>query len=573
VSAQHPALRTLARLKRRAAWRRLRRRLRTPSGLLFGLLGLLVTGGWIGSVVWRARLGGTAGAHGPEVAQAIARAMMLVFGVVVIASSFGHRGLYLPPDELERLLAAPLRRAQLVRYRLVGTVLRSSVFSLLMAALIAPRMPNRVFGFLGVWLAMSTLPILGQGAAILMGDAENRIGRLAGRVPRTLMRVLTGLGLWGLIMLMIGGEDLFGAIQLPEIDLGQGTARPQAFPEQLAQHPLVLWLSVPGIPWARAAAAGSLPVFAGWLLVAGLLSAFLFEAVVRLPVDFRELSLATSADVSKRLSRMRSGRGAVAGMGVSDHARGLRVPWLMGRGPSGAVAWLQLVAMRRKARGALLFALFTTGFALLLSTVALDDPLAGAVFLAVFGVVYLASGLRFDFRGNLDLMETLRAWPVPAWRVFLATLLPETLVVGLLMASAQVVRLAVLGVWPVEVGLVVLATPFATLLWLALDNFVFLLVPVRFEPGQASAMHFAGRTLVLALLKLALVGVLALLVGLAVALCLSVASGLGAPLWVGVGLGILTGVTTTVGAIAAAVAAGGWALARFDVAKVKARLG
>lgn len=578
MSAQHPALRTLARLKRRATWRRLRRRMRTPSGLLFGLLGLVVTGGWIASVVWRARQGSAGGPMSTEAAQAAARAMMLVFTMVVVTSAFGHRGLYLPADELERLLSAPIGRSQLVRYRLLATILRSSVFSLLMAALMAPRMPHRAFGFLGVWLAMSTLPILGQGAAILMGDAENRIGRLAGRVPRNLVRVLMGVGLWLLIMLLLGAEDIFRPLDLPEIDLGReglkgGSARPRSLPEQLSGHPVVLWLSAPGIPWARAAAATSWQVFAAWFAASAALSLCLFEAVARLPTDFRELSLSTSADVARKLSRMRSGRGAVSGMAVSDRALGLRVPWVMGRSPFGAIAWLQLVAMRRKARGALLFALLTTGFALFLTTAVMTEPLGGAIFLAIFGVVYLASGMRFDFRGNLDLMETLRAWPVPAWRVFLATLMPETLVLTVLMLGAQLVRSTLLGVWQVEVGLVVVATPFATLLWLALDNLVFLLVPVRYEPGQASAMHYAGRTLALALFKLALLGVVALVVGLVVVLGLSLASGLGAPLWAGIMVGVLAGVLMTVSAISAVVAAGGWALARFDVAKLKAQIG
>ncbi|MDA1265897.1 MAG: hypothetical protein O2816_12525, partial [Planctomycetota bacterium] len=50
------ALRTLNRLKWRAWWRRLGRRLRTPAGALVGIFGGLLLGLWAWSLFWRARL-------------------------------------------------------------------------------------------------------------------------------------------------------------------------------------------------------------------------------------------------------------------------------------------------------------------------------------------------------------------------------------------------------------------------------------------------------------------------------------------------------------------------------------
>ena len=70
------------------------------------------------------------------------------------------------------------------------------------------------------------------------------------------------------------------------------------------------------------------------------------------------------------------------------------------------------------------------------------------------------------------------------------------------MITAQIARLAWIGAWDPRVLIVILATPPATLLWLALDNAVFLLAPVRFEPGQASAIHHAGRIMLTTLTKL-----------------------------------------------------------------------
>ena len=47
----HPALLHLARLKLRGALRRQFRKLRSPSGLVFALVGLLISVGWIGSLL------------------------------------------------------------------------------------------------------------------------------------------------------------------------------------------------------------------------------------------------------------------------------------------------------------------------------------------------------------------------------------------------------------------------------------------------------------------------------------------------------------------------------------------
>jgi ABC-2 type transport system permease protein len=564
VSVLQPGLSTLSRLKWRGWWRRIGRRLRTPGGALFGLLGLALTGAWVWSILWR-------GSHVrvaevlPEDALAVARGTLAMLGVVCFAGAFGHRGLHLPQDEIERMLSAPLTRRQLIRYRLLSAMLRSSVLALALGLILAPRMPVGGFGMAGAMLAVLTLPLLSQGAAILMGDAENRLGRLAARVPKIVTGGVMVLLAYGLIMVML----MDGLVPRDLAEVGP----PRDLVLQVARHPIVVWLSLPAAPWAGAMAAPDLAHFVPWFLAALAASVLMFEVVARLPIDFRELSLATSADVARRLARAHSGRGPVGGSEVPDRAKGRRVAWLFGRSPSGAVAWIQLVALRRKARGALLFALMTTGFTLVLTTTVLREPFEGAFFLAIFGVIYLASGMRFDFRGNLDGLEEMRAWPVTPRRVFLATILPQALFVSGLMSVAQVVRLAVLGAWEPGVGLVIAATPVVTVFWLAVDNAIFLLAPVRFEPGQSAAMHHAGRQMVLALIKMLLLGLSAAVAGLAGYAAYGAFLGLGAPTGPATAAGVVAGTIMALLMVGAAVILGGWALRRFDVASVKARIG
>lgn len=564
------ALRTLNRLKWRAWWRRLGRRLRTPAGALVGIFGGLLLGLWAWSLFWRARLSAGQRIEDPLEARGMAAASLFFFGVMLLASAFGHRGLYFPRSELERLLSAPLTRAQLVRYRLCSTLTRSTVFSGILGLVFAPRMPVPLFGFLGTLLAMSTLPILGQGAAILMGDAENRLGRLVARVPRTAVRLTAAFGLWAMVMLLVLGEDLLAQDDLAS---GRWMDNPGELLVSITRQPVVQALSLPAYPWARAMAAPDLGSFLPWILIATACSLLLFEGVARIPIDFRLLSLETSQEVARRWSRIGSGRGTVNGLEVSKRSRGLRVPWFFGRSPFGAVAWLQCVALRRKARGALLFALFTTGFTLLLTVVAISDPFEGSLFLGLFGVIYLASGLRFDFRGNLDGIEATRAWPLSARAVFLGTILPEVVIVSALMITAQIARLAWIGAWDPRVLIVILATPPATLLWLALDNAVFLLAPVRFEPGQASAIHHAGRIMLTTLTKLLSLVVTLLAVTLGGLLTAQLLQAAGASALLAAIAGITSAVVLFGLALALVIVLGGWTLGRFDVANVQARVG
>lgn len=574
----HPALLALVRLKVRAWLRQMRRRLRTPSGFLFGLIGALLTIAWFASVAFRSRLTSEPSLD-PALAEGVARGTLAVFAFLVAATSLTHRGLYLPKDEIERLLSAPVTRPDLVRYRLVTNLGRSLLFALFMGLVVAPRMPVGGFGFAGAVLAMLTLPVFGQAVAILFGDAENRVGRLVKRVPVRVLRIAAAVVLWLVILVFVMGDDLFGdggdAPPPPTSGdppgaglrgLGLGVSRLD-FLARLVENPAFRAATLPFRPWSAVMAATDHASFWPALALAVLLSALIFEATARIPVDFRELSLATSADVARRLSRLRSGRGGIGGTEVHRRALGWHVPWIFGQRPFGAVAWLKCCAILRRARGTLLFAVFVVGLTTWMAVDLFAEPVGGALFLALLGTIYLASGLRFDFRGDLDVMEVVKAWPLAPWKLFLATLLPEVLVVSLLVGGAVSIRAGITGELPPGVVGVIAATPVVSLLWLALDNAVFLVAPVRFVPGQGSAMHHTGRTLVLVFLRMALLAAVVLCCALAGLAARLGAEAVGLAPEVGVAMGVAGSAATVVASIAAAVGFGGWALARFDVAR------
>lgn len=509
-----PALRLLARRKFRGGLRRQWRRLRTPSGALFLILGLATFGLWFVALT----AGGLVApqASDPGDLRVPVRLGGLLLVVIAITGSLNHRGLYLPKEEIERLFGAPIKRADLVRYRLLVNTGRAIFAGLIFGAALGVRMPSPLFAFLGVFVAMQTLPVVGQACAILAGTLEKRWAERFTSWPARVVMVGSVLIGCALFVVLVVGRGVREVVALEWLaDLVPGDL------PSLWENPIVVAVTLPLAPWANAITASSWSEFGPWFLLCVFLWAFFFEGTARLPVDFRELSLETSASVAERLRRHRRvGGGASAGK-VWKAAAGLRVPWLFGRGPAGALAWRKGVAIVRKARGTLwvssLVLVFLTLFATNMGAEMEETgSLGGAVFLAVLGCIYLCAGLRFDFRDDLDRMEIIKSWPVAPTKLFIAMLLPEVVLVSVLLTTGVLAQGLLLGDLQPATGGVVAMVPAFVLLWVALDNAVFLFAPVRFVPGQDGALHNAGRAAVMMVLRGLLLGVVGGLIVLSV---------------------------------------------------------
>ncbi len=558
------ALRLLIRLKLRGAIRAQVRRLRSPRNWIFLAVGLILICWWVTYFVMMPRLR-LLTASDPQSELAWTSVVILVMAVLTLVGSFNHRGLYLPKQEIELVFSAPIARSDLVRYRLLTNLLRSLVAGLIVGLGAAQRLPHPVHAFLGTFAVLMILPILGQAAAILLGDAENRWTRFASRVPARSLSVLGALLLVLLLVFVTTGQD--GGLTRLFTRSGTGSIHEQSW----FHSPLTQTLLVPTLPWAHAINAETGREFLGWFGLCVLLWFAAFELTARLPGDFRELSLATSADVARRLQRLRRGGAGVGGSQAEKVALSWRVPWLLGHGPCGAIAWLKFVAMMRKARGTVLFsvlvvALVAVGFPLLVHPGGQDDELIGAGMIAAVGSMYLAAGLRFDFRQDLDLMDLVKTWPVAPTRIFVATILPEVLLITLLLSGAILVRAAWMGFQPALLP-ILFFQPLVTYAWIAVDNAVYLYAPVRFTPGQEGALQHMGRSLLLLLLRITLLGA-----ALAIAGAPSVALILGRD-----SLGLDDGTAWMIALTyswlvlllvdVALSFGGGWILRRFDVAR------
>ena len=557
------ALARLARLKLRGTVRKQLRRLNRPANVLFAVLGLLLMVGWLSVLVFRGG-GGSSALAADELRDLICATGLILVGMTM-TSSLSHRGLYLPPAEMELLLSAPVSRTALVRYRVFSSTGRALFGALIVGLMAGRHMPRPLFGFLGAFLATLVLPTIGQGVSLLAGSAENRFTDRVARLPFRWINL-------GLVFVFVftalaaTGDGAFGS-RLRAVGLDGGY-------QDLLRHPWLVTVGAPLRPWARLMTAASLPAFAGWCAACVALHAALFELVARVPIDFRELSLSTSADVARRLRRFNRGGSGSSTWEVSRRAAGRRIPWLFGRGAFGAVAWRKTAAILRKARGTLFTGVLIVGmltvFSGMLESVSSPEAppgLIGALMIALVGTIYLCAGLRYDFREELDQLGVIKSWPLASWKLFLATILPEIVLVTTFVSVGIVLATVASGAWHPAPIAVLGAVPLIVTVWTAIDNVVFLCAPVRFTPGQEGALHHAGRAVLLMLLRVVTFGVVGFCLAVALLAVFLVEELVGLPEWGFELLAVVLGSATLLLLIGLLVALGGVVLRRFDVAR------
>jgi hypothetical protein len=300
-----------------------------------------------------------------------------------------------------------------------------------------------------------------------------------------------------------------------------------------------------------------------------------YELTARIPVDFRELSLETSANVAERIRRVRRVGGGASAAKLSDRAAGLRVPWFFGRGPAGAVAWRKASGILRKARGTLWVSLGVLALLVLLvvaTTRSIDEPggraLTGAALVATLGTLYLCGGLRFDFREDLSRMEDIKAWPLSSWRLFLAMLVPQVMLVSGVLLAGIFLQASILRDWHRWILAIVATLPLVVLAWVALDNAAYLFAPVRMVPGSEGGLQNMGRAVAMFFLRIVLLGVVAVAVALVAVPAYFVAyRGVGTSVEAAGAAAFVAGWCALAAVDAALIGVGGMVLKRFDPAR------
>ncbi|HUR29331.1 MAG TPA: putative ABC exporter domain-containing protein, partial [Planctomycetota bacterium] len=277
--AGHPALKLLARRKFIGMLRKQVRRLRTAKGLFLALIGLAAIGAWIWSItsggsLGRQRLG--SGFTSNESVRLIGASIV----VMSLISALSFRGLYLPREEIELLFAAPVSRSDVIRYRLWSALGKSLFGSVFFGLIVMRSVPVPLFGFLGAFVAMMTLPVASQIISLFAGDVENRWLR---RMPKSAFRVANFIGIFLVLAVFLFPRERDGAADAP-------TAK---FLQSIPSLPFVSAITLPFWPWATLIMSASLVPFLQLACFCAAVWWLLYQACVRIPIDYRELSLET----------------------------------------------------------------------------------------------------------------------------------------------------------------------------------------------------------------------------------------------------------------------------------------
>ncbi len=510
-----PALVLLWRLRLKAFFRRWGKNLRKPKGILLTLVGLLVFVPWLASIALAPK---GAILWDPEKVRRFGPLVLLAYAALTLALSSGDKVLLFSPAEIDFLFPGPFTRRGLLAYKVAGAifgVMISSVFFLL-AFLKSSKSP--VSAYLAIAMAMLFFQFLG----IAVGLASNTVAAFATSVRRR--AVVAGVIALAVASVWSAGKEIF-SLPLPE-----ALAR-------LEGSPVVRAATTPFRPFILVYASDRVsPEMLGWAAVGLAMVAAMVAVVFAIDAQFLETSAAASTRIYAQVQRMRQGGGLMPGRGIgATKAKRARhrlsmLPWWGGVGP---VLWRQLsTALREPTRLTLLLVILVAPG--LITLFARDQPgsvgvgrVAAMAFLsiALYLCAFFSAMVAFDFRGDVDRMEELKALPIHPLPLVIGQLATPVLVFTLPGWLAFALASPYLGrVSATDFLLVAFIGPMTALL-IALDNLLFLLFPTRNSQATAADFTSMGRQVLLILAKMLLGGVTVLVAILIGALVLYLTGG------------------------------------------------
>ena len=490
------ALVLLTRLQIRAALRRAWRRVRTPKGATFAVIGGLVFLLWLAPMLFTMRV---VRKSDPDTVRLVAPVALLLLAAATLAGGGGKgadRAISFTPAEVNFLFPGPFTRRQLLMYKLARSAAGALLTGLIVSVVLLQHAQRWPAAFAAGTLAMLFVQLL-TVAIILAAQTAGARAYSAGRRAAL-----------GVIACAVLAAIFPAARDLYERGTAGGGIIEAA--RVLNESPVSRVVLAPLVPFARLFTAASWGGLLTWGAVAAAIDAALLALILRLDADYREVAIAASERMMQRLERVRRGQVVQqsTGTGAPRRTRLPMFPWVGGAGPT---AWRQLVTAFRTSRG-VLFVLFVIAcFALVpmfVSARSLTGPIVAA---AAWGTIMLTAMLKFDFRAEVDQMAWLKALPLRPTATAAGQLAVPTLFITLL-------QLLLLGAaaWAApsarERLFLLAALPFllpVNLLIVGVENLLFLLFPSRpagAAPGDISAL---GRQIVFVLLKMLMIATVA----------------------------------------------------------------
>jgi hypothetical protein len=218
-----------------------------------------------------------------------------------------------------------------------------------------------------------------------------------------------------------------------------------------------------------------------------------------LDADYLETAAASGERMYARRMRARRGQGLSSGA-ISSSLRLPPLPRLDGVGP---LAWRQLTGAARTARTTLI----VLGLATLLAAPFIrrffqTDALPPVLGIAGWLTLFTTNLLRFDFRGDLEQIDTLKALPLSPWAIVLGEV---TTPVTILSSLHFLLLMGLTIVEPshrlIAASVAIVVIPL-NLLFSLIENLIFLLFPVREVAVSPGDLQGTGRRMIVLVLKL-----------------------------------------------------------------------
>lgn len=421
-------------------------------------------------------------------------AFFLFFFVMNLATIQKEAALSFEPSEIGFLFAGPFSRRDLLLYKLIDH-LKKLFFSALIFSVVANRWsPYWISSFVGFFMLLSFLTLLDIAVVLFMQSSG---------MDRRLIWGLAGLvGIAALVFFWVDLEPVRAILNSDE------------------SNPLTKYLSAFHATWFGSILLAPFNVFAclitarsffpEWITYASIAVAInvgLIGIIFLLDKNYLEISLEISQRFYAR--RQKAMQGGFLGQVNSKKTTARRIgtlPWWGGAGP---VAWRQLTGAYRQWPAMLrlmLFMLLFMGPIVVFSSFGSGGSVVAAVIpLAVFSFIFFTQQIRFDFRSDFDQIEWLKQLPLSPFAVVAGQLITPSL---FLITAVMLISLVLLysGEVMAWFALIAFAAPVGISMY-AIENFFFLLFPIRVQPNSSGDFQFLGRIYLMMLLKILVVGI------------------------------------------------------------------
>jgi hypothetical protein len=473
----HPAIITLLRLQLRAKFRWLFRGGRSGRSILFFAIGLLVMLAWIvPQVVQRA----LQGRSDPSRVRTFLPALLLTFCVANLVTAAGERAIAFTPAESDFLFPGPFTRRQLLIYKMIKSAGAAMLSAAIFGTFFWNYAPAWIVAFLCCFLALMFLQLLSMAIMLAALSITERAYNRVRRVIITLVLIVVAFGLAPVIATARTGGRVRIAAALQD------------------SRPMRLLLA-PFDVFGRVVAADTLQHSFQWIGIAVMMVVACAIVVMILDAQYMDAAAAAGRRRYELVQRART-----RGVAMRATNTRMRFPALPRLGGAGTIAWRQLTTAIRTSRGLLtLLVMVSLGAGIFVFTQREHErPLHAVAGVIMWASIMLANSLRLDFRGDVDLIDAIKALPLSPMTVCAGELVAPSILMT--MFHLAVVGMAMIAL-PEDKSLLIAAAAIvlpANFVLFAVENLAFLIFPTRFASAGPGDLQGSGRMVLVMFLKM-----------------------------------------------------------------------